>query len=281
MDRRSARVANLLVGNTEDAPLLEAALVGPELKFLRDTWIAVTGATVDGVESWRPVKVKNGQTVSLARLERGARVYLAVAGGFEIARVLGGSGTLVRAGIGGLGGRALQAGDRLAAGATSMTDTAPGWSAAMEFRIPWTEEVTVRFVRGLQWEWFSAASRQAFATKPFLVSSRSDRMGLRTEGTVLKLKEPRELVSEGVGFGSVQVPPDGHPIVLLADRQTLGGYPKIAHVIAFDLPLLVQARTGAKLSFVEISLAEAQELYLKEERAVAMFRSAVEARLRR
>ncbi len=281
MDRRSARIANLLLGNAEDDPLLEAALVGPELKFLRDTWIAVTGAHVEGVEGWRPFKVKAGQTVSLARIDRGSRVYLAVAGGFEIPRVLGGKGTLVRAGIGGLGGRALLAGDRLAAGIATMTDAAGGWSAGMEFRVAGTDEPTVRFVRGLQWDWFSAASRQAFMSKPFVITPRSDRMGMRTEGPVLKLKEPRELVSQGVGFGSVQVPPDGHPIVLMADRQTLGGYPKIAHVIAVDLPLLVQARAGAKVSFAEISLAEAQELYLKEERSIAMFRSAVEARLRR
>lgn len=281
MDRRSARVANLLLGNAEDDPLLEAALVGPELRFLRDTWIAVTGAHVEGVEGWRPVKVKAGQTISLARIDHGARVYLAVAGGFEISRVLGGTGTLVRAGIGGLDGRALLAGDRLAVGATTMTDTSGGWSAGMEFRVAGSDVLTVRFVRGLQWDWFSTASRQAFMSEAMVITPRSDRMGMRMEGSALKLKEARELVSQGVGFGSVQVPPDGQPIVLMADRQTLGGYPKIAHVIAVDLPLLVQARAGAKVSFAEISLAEAQELYLKEERSLAMFRSAVEAKLRR
>ncbi len=281
MDRRSARIANLLLGNAEDDPLLEAALVGPELKFLSDTWIAVTGAHIEGVEGWRPLKVRAGQTISLARIDHGVRVYLAVAGGLEIPRVLGGMGTLVRAGIGGLGGRSLLAGDRLAAETATMNDTVGGWSAGMEFRAAGTDEPKVRFVRGLQWEWFSAASRQVFTSKPFVITPRSDRMGMRMEGPVLKLKEPRELVSEGVGFGSVQVPPDGHPIVLMADRQTLGGYPKIAHVIAADLPLLVQARTGAKVSFAEVSLAEAQELYVKEEHSIAMFRTAVEARLRR
>lgn len=281
MDRRSARIANLLLGNAEDDPVLEASLVGPDLKFLKDTWIAVTGAAAEGVEGWRPVKVKAGQTVSLARLSHGARAYLAVAGGFEIARVLGGAGTLLRAGIGGLEGRALLAGDRLAAGAVATMDATGGWSAAMEFRVAGGDEVTVRFVRGVQWEWFSAANRHAFESKPFVITPKSDRMGLRTDGPVLKPKESHDMVSEGVGFGSVQVPPDGHPIVLMADRQTLGGYPKIAHVIAVDLPLLAQARAGVKIRFIEISLAEAQELYLKEERAIAMFRSAVDARLRR
>ena len=279
MDRRAARIANLLLGNAEDEPLLEAALVGPELKFFKDSWIAVTGAAVEGVETWRPVKVKAGQTVSLARISGGARAYLAVAGGFEIPRVLGGTGTLLRAGIGGLGGRALQAGDRLAAGTTTMKEATAGWSAATEFRAAGAEEVTVRFVRGLQWDWFAPASRQVFASKSFVITPRSDRMGLRLDGPALKLKEPRELVSEGVGFGSVQVPPDGRPIVLMADRQTLGGYPKIGHVIAVDLPLLAQARAGVKVNFIEISLAEAQALYLEEERAIAMFRAGVAARL--
>lgn len=281
MDRRAARMANLMLGNAEHEPLLEAALVGPELKFLRDTWIAVTGATVEGVEGWRPFKVKEGQTVSLARLEKGARVYLAVAGGFEIARVLGCAGTLLRAGIGGLGGRALQAGDRLATRPIPPLDMAVGWSAATEFRTSGSDEVTVRFVRGLQWEWFSAAARQAFTTKPFVVTPRSDRMGMRMDGVPLKLKDAHELVSEGVGFGTVQVPPDGHPIVLMADRQTLGGYPKIGHVIAVDLPLLAQARAGTKVNFSEVSVAEAQLLYLEEERSIAMFGAGVASKLRR
>ncbi|HTJ77568.1 MAG TPA: 5-oxoprolinase subunit PxpB [Rariglobus sp.] len=281
MDRRSARIANLLLGNAEDEPVLEAALIGPEIKFLRDTWIAVTGATVEGVAGWRPLKVTAGQILSLMRLVGGARVYLAVAGGFEIPRVLGGAGTLLRAAIGGVEGRALQTGDRLAARQSVMAGTTEGWSAAMEFRVSATDEISVRFVRGLQWDWFSAVSRQVFSTKSFRLTSRSDRMGLRLDGHVLKLKESRELVSEGVGFGSVQVPLDGHPIVLMADRQTLGGYPKIAHVISVDLPRLAQARAGVKINFVEVSLAEAQQLYLEEEHSIAVFRAGVEARLRR
>ena len=281
MDRRAARIANIMLGNAEHEPVLEAALVGPELKFLRDTWIAVTGATVEGVAGWRPFKVKEGQTVSLARLEKGARVYLAVAGGFEVARVLGCAGTLLRAGIGGLGGRALQAGDLLATRPIPPLDMAGGWSAGMEFRTAGAEEITVRFMRGLQWGWFSAAAQNAFATKSFLVTPRSDRMGLRMEGPALKLKDAHELVSEGVGFGTVQVPPDGQPIILMADRQTLGGYPKIGHVIAVDLPLLVQARAGTKVNFAEISVAEAQSLYLEEERSIAMFSAGVTSKLRR
>ncbi len=278
MDRRAARVANLLLGNAEDDPLLEATLVGPELRFLRDTWIAVTGAEVKGVAGWRPLRVSAGQTISLVELTHGARVYVAVAGGFDVPRVLGGAGTLLRARIGGWNGRALQVSDRLAARPTIL-DTKGDWSAAMEFRTVGAGAVTVRFVRGTQWDWFDSASQKALVEKPFLVTTQSDRMGMRLSGPALKLKQERELVSEGVGFGSVQVPSDGQPIVLMADRQTIGGYPKIAHVIAVDLPLLAQVRAGGKVTFVETSIATAQALYLEQEKSLAMFRTGVKARL--
>ena len=278
MDRRAARVANLLLGNAEDDPLLEAALVGPELRFLRDTWIAVTGAEVKGVAGWRPLKVSAGQTLSLAELTKGARVYVAVAGGFEVPQVLGGAGTLLRAAIGGWNGRALQVGDKLAA-RPAIFDTKGNWSAAAEFRTVGLGEVTVRFIRGTQWDWFDSASQKALVEKQFSVTMQSDRMGMRLSGSVLKLKQERELISEGVGFGSVQVPPDGQPIVLMADRQTIGGYPKIAHVISVDLPLLAQLRAGGKVTFIETSIATAQALYLEEEKSLAMFRAGVKARL--
>jgi KipI family sensor histidine kinase inhibitor len=279
MDRQAARVANLLLGNDENAPLLEATLAGPELRFLRDTWIAVTGADVRGVPGWRPWQVKEGQEVSLAELTQGRCVYLAIAGGLEIPRVLGGAGTLLRAGIGGWDGRALQAGDRFRTGPGGLA-TAGNWSASAEFKAATTGEVAVRFVRGPQWNWFAAASRRTFLAKPFKITARSDRMGLRLDGPALRLEEARELVSEGVGFGSVQVPPDGKPIVLMADRQTIGGYPKIGNIISVDLPRLAQARTGDIVRFQEVPVEEAQSLYLGQEHALALLAAGVRAKLR-
>ncbi len=279
MDQRAARVANLLLGNPPDAPLLEAIGTGPELKFLKNTWIAVTGAEVGGVARLRPLRVEAGQVVSLAQLVRGACVYLAIQGGFDVARVLGGAGTLVRAGLGGLNGRALQVGDRLAARAGGL-ETRTDWSASAEFSTAPAGEVTVRFVRGLQWAWFAAESRRAFLTTPFRVTPRSDRMGLRLEGVALRLDEAHEMASEGVGFGSVQVPSDGNPIVLMADRQTIGGYPKVGHVISVDLPLLAQARAGDSVRFAEVNVAEAQSLYLKQEQDLAWLAVGLRAKLR-
>ncbi|MET0261744.1 MAG: 5-oxoprolinase subunit PxpB [Rariglobus sp.] len=280
MDRYAARVANVILGNDENDPLLEVTLTGPELKFLRDTWIAVTGAEVRGVGGWRPLHITAGQIVSLAELTRGARAYVAVLGGLEIARALGGAGTLTRAGVGGWNGRALQAGDRLGTRAATL-ETTSNWSAAGEFNATNQGDVVVRFLRGAQWDWFSAASRRAFLGKPFKITDKSDRMGLRVEGPSLRLEAKRELISEGVGFGSVQVPPDGNPIVLMADRQTIGGYPKIGHVIAVDLPRLAQARTGDLVKFEEISVEEAQKALIEKEHSLALLTSGLRAKLKR
>jgi KipI family sensor histidine kinase inhibitor len=279
MDRRAARIANLLLGNPDDAPVLEATLVGPELKFLRDTWIAVTGAEVRGVAGWRPLKIEAGDTLSLAELTRGSRVYIAVAGGFDVPRVLGGAGTLLRAAMGGWNGRALQVGDRLAARAVSLV-TDGRWAAGEEFRTARSGEVRARFVRGGQWDRFTAAAHKAFTAKSYRITPQSDRMGLRLEGVALKLTSDEPLTSEGVGFGTVQVPADGQPIVLMADRQTIGGYPKIGHVIAVDLPALAQARAGDVINFEEISLADAQVLAIDESRALSLLREGIRAKLR-
>ena len=279
MDRTAARVANLLLGNDENEPLLEVTVNGPELLFLRESWIAVTGAQVRGVPGWRPWKVDAGQIVSLSELVRGSRAYLAIAGGLEVARVLGGAGTMLSTGVGGWNGRALKTGDRLGA-RPSVIAPAGRWSASAEFSAASDHEVCVRFIAGPQWSWFSAPSRRAFLDEAFKITAKSDRMGLRLAGPLLALGSPdQELLSEGIAFGSVQVPPDGQPIVLMADRQTVGGYPKIAQIISVDLAKLAQARTSDKVTFKEVTLAEAQALYLEQEHSLAMLAAGIRSKL--
>ncbi len=292
MDRQAARVGNILLGNDENAPVLESALTGPELLFHADTWIAVTGAEVRGVAGWRPLRVAAGTQLSFAELACGSHVYVAVAGGFAVPRVLGGAGTLLSAGLGGFWGRALRAGDRLTAG--PVTDSMPGtadrggWGAAQEF---WTAsgntraagggaEIAVRFVRGRRWAAFDETARAAFKSAAWRVRPQSDRMGLRLLGPPLTAELPGEMISEGVSFGTVQVPPSGQPIVLMADRQTLGGYPKIGHVIAADLPRLAQARPGDTVRFAEIPVAEAQAAGLAAEQTLELLRLGVAVRRR-
>ena len=282
MDRQAARVANLLLGNPENAPLLECALAGPDLSFHAETWITVTGAAVEGVAGWRPLRMAAGTQLSLAKLTRGAHLYVAVAGGFAVPSLLGGAGTLLRAGFGGFHGRALRAGDRLVVGPrTGSLGAGRGdWAAAWEFWTAHGSEVTVRFVRGRRWPAFDEAARTAFKTAAWRIGPQSDRMGLRLSGPVLTAALPGELISSGVTFGSVQVPPNGQPIVLMADRQTLGGYPKIAHVIAADLPRLAQVRPGDTVRFAEIPVAEAQALAAEMEKSLALLRLGVAAKLR-
>ena len=286
MDRLAARVANILLGNAEDAPVLESALTGPELLFHADTWIAVTGATARGVPGWRPLRIAAGERLSLAELDHGSHLYVAVAGGFNVPRVLDGAGTLLSAGLGGYWGRALRAGDRLAARAVE--PAAPfdqlrvgqaNWGAAREFWTAGGSEITVRFVRGRRWPAFDEAARAAFKSATWRVRPQSDRMGLRLLGPPLTATLPGEMVSEGVAFGTVQVPPSGQPIVLMADRQTLGGYPVIAHVIAADLPRLAQVRPGDTVRFAEIPIAEAQAAAAEMEKSLELLRLGVAARL--
>ncbi|HUL52653.1 MAG TPA: biotin-dependent carboxyltransferase family protein [Opitutaceae bacterium] len=289
-DAQALRFANVLVGNAAGAAGLEITLVGPTLRFAEASLVAIGGAESDvaagGVRlpAWRPIRLEQGAEVAFGVLRTGCRSYLAVAGGIAVPRVLGGRGTHVSAGFGGLAGRALRAGDVLKSGPASAwarrlaaalahrgTVSAARWEIGMGARPSYAAAPIVRVVRGAQWDWFSAGSRERFLQDRFTVLPRSDRMGLRltTAAPGLVADGRREMVSEGVATGTVQVPPDGQPIVLLADRQTIGGYPKIANVASIDQSLLAQLRPGDTVGFREVSLAEAHELWLAAERQFA------------
>lgn len=270
MDRLAARIANLLVGNPANAAVLEMTMAGPLLAFHTDTLVAVCGAKFAGVPAWQPMVVKAGEVLSLAELETGCRGYMAVAGGFAVPAVLSSASTYLRAGLGGLEGRALRKGDKLSAGPAlhAMPADVEHWHISPTVLPAYSTQPVVRVVRGAQWDWFAEEAQYKFLEGRYSVLPKSDRMGLRLIGTQLLLKEPREMISESVAFGSVQVPPEGQPIVLMADRQTIGGYPRIAEVISVDLPLLAQLRPGDRLVFTLVTLEEAQALLLAEEHAL-------------
>jgi antagonist of KipI len=268
MDRVALRVANLLVGNPEGAAALECTLLGPELVFSADTVVAVGGAEFEGVETWRPIVVPAGGRVRLGRARRGCRAYLAVAGGIEVAELLGSRSTYLRAGFGGFQGRALRDGDVLAAPdvARRVTDH---WRIDARILPAYAPTPTVRVVRGAQWDDFGGALYDA----EFKIMPQSDRMGIRLGGAKLaRIGAAADLVSSAVAPGTVQVPPDGQLIVLMADAQTLGGYPQAAHVISVDLPLLAQLQPGDRLKFAEVSLEEAHRLALDREHGLAILR---------
>jgi antagonist of KipI len=295
MDRMALRVGNLLVGNADGAAGLEITLLGPSISFDEDTLISVTGADAavtiddDTLPAYRAALVPRGATLRCNRDMRGCRSYLAVAGGINVPAVFGSRSTYARAGFGGCDGRALRAGDILPAGtpgehadriAQSLRARGNGlqvaaWSAARSLRTRYTERPLVRVIPGAHLERLDAGSRGHLFDGEFRVSASSDRMGYRLEGTELTLSEPLELLSEAVAFGTVQLPPNGQPIILMADRQTTGGYPRLGEIASVDLPIVAQARPGDVLRFRAISLEEAQHAYLQREAELAQARVAV------
>ena len=295
MDRSALRVGNALVGNEDGAAALEATLLGPAITFDEATLIALTGgdleATLDGqaVPMWRALLAPGGSTLRFGRPKIGCRAYIAIAGGVDVPLVFGSRSTYVRGQFGGYAGRALRAGDVLGTGdpppiaraiaAAIQTDAGrlavATWSAGFTLRIRYSSEPVVRLIPGTHAEFLATPSRTKLFSASFTVSSSSDRMGYRLEGVELPLRNPVELLSEGVAFGTVQLPPDGMPIVLMADRQTTGGYPRIGEVASVDLPLVAQLKPGDRLRFRPISVDEAQRLSLSYEHDLAQARLAI------
>jgi antagonist of KipI len=297
MDRVALRVGNLLVGNAEGAAAIEASLIGPAITFGQGTLIAVTGgdleATVDGaaLPLWRPVHVPEGATLRFGRPVTGCRPYLSVAGGIDVPVVFGSRSTYLRARFGGVDGRALKTGDVLPLGAPTETTkrivaalipngrmTPASWSAGAALRPRYSEAPVIRFTMGAHTEALSAEAYATLTSAPFRVSSSSDRMGYRLEGPALALRAPLELKSEGVAFGTIQLPPGGAPIILMADRQTTGGYPRVGEVASVDLPLIAQLKPSDRLTLRAISMEEAQRLYLEQEFDLAQARIGISLR---
>ncbi|SMB98282.1 urea amidolyase related protein [Hymenobacter roseosalivarius DSM 11622] len=296
MDALALRVANLLVGNEEKTAGLELTLLGPKIRFEADHLIALTGAglapTINGqpVRMSRPIFVRAGGVLQFAPQGTGCRVYMAVAGGIGVPEVLGSSSTYLRAGMGGWQGRALLTGDVLPCpGPTEITrefwqTIASASSAKAWAQATWTPSPElypalqtspiIRAVRGPEYDLFSAPSQDAFWRQEFTVTLASDRMGyrLRGAGAALALAQPQEMLSCAVPFGTVQVPADGNPIILLADHQTTGGYPRIAQAITADFSPLAQVPPGGKIRFQEVSLAEAQRLFCQQELHIRQLR---------
>ncbi len=272
LDPWAAAVANLAVGNPPEAPLFECTYVGPILRFGRATVIAAVGAETPALPPGRPVPVRAGEVVDCSALTRGARLYIAVAGGLRVPRLLGGAGTAVGARFGGFAGRALAAGDRVAHGAGSLEVAGLGasWRLAAPVPAPTRKEtVELRLVPGLDWNLIfkrfgPGGGARAVEGRRFQLSAKSDRMGVRLMGEAFALPGGAgEQVSRPVVPGTVQLPPDGQPIVLMSEGQTIGGYPQLGQVASADLPRLAQARPGAEIVFKLIDVSAAQQARLR------------------
>ena len=280
MDPVSHRVANALVGNHESAATLEMTLVGPALEFDSDALIAICGANLSPeisnlpLQGWRAFYVKRGSTLTFQGAAWGSRAYLAVGGGIDTPESMGSRSTYLRAGIGGIEGRALRGGDVLVPGKPSeATLRAMEKAAARLGPIPFAMSESaidptrlayhrldgpVRVTRGPQFESFDERDRRALLGESFTVSERSDRMGYRLAGPLLRSGSGEDIISQAVLHGTIQVPPGGEPIVLMADRQTVGGYPIIAQVVSCDLPTMAQMKPGSEVHFEEVSIEMAQ-----------------------
>jgi antagonist of KipI len=282
MDPVSHRIANALVGNAPAAATLEIALSGPELLVVRDALLSLCGARftadADGVPfpQTRPVLARAGTRIRVGRAVAGCFGYLAVAGGFDVAPVLGSRSTYLAGGFGGWQGRLLErdavlpfapdagslAAARFGRATRRRRPIAAGRCETVAWFVPSVslpehDAPVVRALTGVHAELFDESARAAFFAERWRIAPDSNRMGFQLLGPRLELAAPVEILSQATCLGTVQVPPAGQPIVLMADHQTTGGYPKIAEAIAADVPMLAQLAPGASLRFTPATLAEA------------------------
>ncbi len=279
-DSYACRLANLLVGNLEDAAVVEITLMGFEARFRHEAVVALTGADLgaclngDPLPLWTSMRVVPDDILSVPAPVCGCRAYLAVGGGFSVPAVMGSRSTNTGAGFGGHDGRALRAGDILAGRRPEAYLHCAGRALPEALKPVHTPTWTLRVIPGPQADQFTPASRAHFYEAIYRVSEKSDRTGVRLEGPVLdKLPAaPDSILSEGILGGAIQVPGDGQPIILLNETVT-GGYRKIAAVIAADLPLLGQLAPGDTVRFLETDLQAAVERLRRVEAAVDWVRA--------
>ncbi len=288
LDLGAAQVANLLVGNAINCALLEVALGGVRLRFDDARRIAWCGGDFEvliadnGIPAGRPAIVRAGEDLKIGGAKNGCRMWLAVSGGIEVPAVLGSRSTDLRAHFGGHLGRGLQDGDELSLGkAVPPASEAPriaSWGSLPEWALTARPVPILRVVRGAEWEMFDRKSRHTFLETAFRVGAQADRMGVRLEGATLARKNKREMLSEAVAPGTVQVAHDGQPILLLGDCQTIGGYPKIAHVITVDLAPAAQLQPNDTVRFEEVTPDEAIALFEERENDLQLFRTGLSLR---
>ncbi|MGE5112638.1 MAG: biotin-dependent carboxyltransferase family protein [Acidobacteriaceae bacterium] len=267
-DPMSARIANRLVGNDEGAAVLEMTLVGATLSFRAACTIALVGADISPaiLPMFEPVQVKAGFILDCGPLSNGARTNLAVSGGLKVPEVLGSASTHLAASFGGFHGRALRRGDVIPIG-TSKPPRDRGIPTCLRELVRRRNEI--RVTRGPQHDIFGAEAWRQFCSSEYLVTERSNRLGLRLSGTAIIPASRTELLTEGVSLGAIQIPPDGQPIILFVDQQTTGGYPKIANVIAADMHCIGQLRPRDTVRFQTVSLEEAVAALREQEVSLA------------
>jgi len=262
MDLFAYKVANMLVGNHISEAVLEMTIQGGQYRFHQENYIALCGADMKAklnklpCANWSCIKVNPGDELKLGYAAQGSRGYLAVRGGINEPLVLGSRSTYLRSRLGGKEGRVLKAGDRLFAGHSTVQEV-------NELKLPdevvpvYAREYKVSFIPGPQDDYFTLEGVKTLTSGEYKISANSDRMGYRLEGPHIEHRQKADIISDALCFGSIQVPADGQPIIMMADHQTTGGYAKIGTVIQADLMKIAQCKPGDVLTFEEVSETEA------------------------
>jgi antagonist of KipI len=282
LDTHAMRVANALVGNPNGAAGLEVSLGELQLRFEDTRMVAWCGGAFtvrlgnQNLPAGHAGLVAKGDDLIVTAPQRGGRAWLAISGGINVPLVLGSRSTDMRGSFGGFQGRALRDGDALPLGPAKRFPlkkrTVSEWRAPSPWATTGRVSAMLRIVRGTDWNRFLSRAHTSLVMRSFAVKAASDRMGARLDGPPLDRMRTTDLLSEAVAPGTLQVPPNGEPILLLGDCQTIGGYPKIAHVITADLPMAAQLWPGHQVRFHEVSLMEAQRLLREREEDFARFR---------
>lgn len=296
LDPHALRVANLLVGNEESAAGLEITFGGLRIRFVEDRIIAWCGGNFEVhigstvLPAGHPALVRSGEDFSIESPAIGCRAWLAISGGIDVPAVLGSRATDLKSAFGGMNGRAIRDGEELplrqnpdrskSLAEKLRVEKIARWKPPHDWSSPARREPVLRFIRGGDLNHCTPEAIKRFGETGFFVSPDSDRMGVRLDGPSIERAGEADLLSEAVAPGTVQVPPNGKPILLLNDCQTIGGYPKLAHVITVDLPIAAQLRAADTVRFTEVSLSNAHRLLYERERDLEQFRHGIESQFK-
>ncbi len=285
MDSFSLRIGNLLVSNAENEACLEITVVGPRIVALIDTEIAVTGADLyphinaDPLKMWCSHFIRKGEVLSFKGLRNGCRAYLAVTGGIHVKSIMGSKSTNLSAGFGGFEGRSLRAGDILFSNPSHCSPKTETW-ALQEDDIPADPaDQSIRVIFGPQDDHFPSKTREIFLDATFRVTPQSDRTGIRLAGPPIEAKKNlgKSIISEGVVPGTIQIPGDAQPIIILGETVT-GGYRKIATIASADLPFLGQVKPGDTVNFHRVSIDEAYQAIREQEKRINKLKEKMRAK---
>ncbi|MBC2397718.1 biotin-dependent carboxylase-like uncharacterized protein [Clostridium tetanomorphum] len=283
MDEFSLRLGNILLKNDEYEAALEVTMLGPELKFNIDTVVSITGADIQPkinnieVQMWRTIKINKGDRLSFGKCKNGLRCYICFLGGIDVPDIMRSKSTYIKAKIGGVHGRALKVGDEI-----DLINKKTYYKEVLNRKIKdsyipnYTGNYNINIVLGPQEESFTKEGLNTLTSSTYEVTNQCDRMGYRLTGEKIEHKEGADIISDGIALGSIQVPGHGMPIVMMADRQTTGGYAKIATVISSDISLLAQAKPGDKIKFIKLSIKEAHSILREYEEKIIDIKNSIE-----